>query len=240
MLLTDSKFLLDNKDFVLFGNQHLVVVILLFFFGIILILWAQKQSNQTQLKTGFFFAFSLSSTVLIWIFLKIYLNGFDIKNDLPFHLCNFIALFLPLFTIYRKQVIYDILLFWILAGTSHAIITPDLQQGFPNFVFFKYWYVHAGLIIFIFYATFIYKMRPNFKSIFISFLAFQGYLLLMLFINKVTGANYLYTNQKPDGETLLTHLGDWPYYIFMVELFILPYFLIIYLPFHLTRKKQQQ
>jgi len=222
----------------MFGNQHLIVLLFFIFFGYFLIKWAKKLNKEMQYTVGNIFAFSLSITIVVWTFLKIYLRGFDIKNDLPFHLCNFIALLLPLFSLKRTQFMYDILLFWILAGTSQAIITPDLKQGFPNFIFLKYWFVHAGLIIFIFYATIIYNFKPTIKSVFNSFFVLQGYLILILMVNNVTSANYFYINHKPNGNTLLNYLGDWPYYIFTIELLLIPYFFIIYFPFYLSRVKK--
>lgn len=221
----------------MFGVQHLISLLFFALAGFLLINWAKKLSKEKQLKVGDLFAFSLSITIVIWTLLKIYVRGFEIQNDLPFHLCNFIALFLPIFTITRKKIYYDILLFWILAGTTHSIITPDLKNGFPNFIFFKYWYVHAGLIIFIFYATFIYNFRPVFKSVLTSFFALQGYFLLMFLINSIIGANYFYINHKPERVSALDYLGDYPYYLFVAELILIPYFLLIYLPFYLTRKK---
>jgi hypothetical integral membrane protein (TIGR02206 family) len=221
----------------MFGVQHLSVLLFFAVFGFLLINLAKKLPKDKQVKIGHYFAISLSATVIIWMLLKVYVKQFDIREDLPFHLCNFLALLLPFFTRSRKKLFYEILLFWIIAGTSHAVITPDLKQGFPNFVFLRYWYVHAGLIIFIFYATFVYDLRPRFKSVLISFFALQGYILLMFIINRITGGNYFYTNHKPEGPTALDYLGDYPTYIFVAELIIIPYFFIIYLPFYLTRKK---
>ena len=221
----------------MFGMQHLVASLFFIIFGILLISWAKKQTISKQIRVGNIFAFSLSITVIVWTAIKMYLHGFDVEHDLPFHLCNFIALLLPIFSITRKRIYYEILLFWILAGTSQALITPDIKNGFPHYVFLKYWYVHAGLIIFILYATFIYGMRPTVKSIFKSFAALLVYFLLMLVINKIVGANYLYVNYKPEGPSLLDYLGEWPYYIFGVMLIVLPLFFLIYLPFQLTKNK---
>lgn len=235
--MTDSIFLKDNHDFIMFGNQHLIALLFFIISGYVLIKWAAKQSKEKQHKIGNIFAFSLSITVIIWTFLKIYTRGFDIKEDLPLHLCNFVALLLPIFTLTKKKIYFDIFLFWILAGTTHAVITPDLRNGFPNFIFLKYWYVHAGLIIFVFYATLIYKYKPNLKSVMNSFFALQLYTLALFVINKTIKSNYFYTNSKPEGATALDYLGEWPYYIFIVELILIPYFLLIYFPFYLTRKK---
>lgn len=222
----------------MFGYQHMIAIILYAIAGFILIQWAKKLPEVQQYKIGNIFAYSLSITIIVWTFLKIYDRGFDIKDDLPFHLCNFVALLLPIFSVSRKLIYYEILLFWILAGTFQAIITPDIKNGFPHYHFLKYWYVHAGLLIYILYATIIYKMKPTRKSVFKSFFALQGYFLLMLFINKLTGANYFYINNKPEGATALDYFGDWPYYILIAELILLPYFFLIYLPFYLLKKNR--
>ena len=222
----------------MFGNQHVIAFIFYLIFGILLINWAKNINQKKQYIVGNILAFSLSTTVIVWTFLKIYLNGFNIKEDLPLHLCNIIALLLPVFSITKNKTIYEILFFWILAGTSHSVITPDLRNGFPNFVFFKYWHVHAGLIIFILYVTFVYNYKPRLKSVFKSFFALQIYIILMFLVNYITGANYFYTNHKPTGPTALDYLGNWPSYIIVVELVLLPYFFLFYLPFSFQRSEK--
>ncbi len=206
--------------------------------GYTLIKYALKTSHKNQLRIGNYIGYFISLTVVFWTIYKYSSKNFDITRDLPFHLCYFIALLLPIFTTSRKKIIYDILLFWILAGTVQAIITPELKYGFPHIHFFKFWIVHGGLIIAIFYATFIYKMRPNLKSVLISFIAIQGYFIFAILINKLTGANYFYLNAKPSAPSILDYLGDWPNYIIVAELFLVPYFLLIYVPFYLTNKKK--
>lgn len=217
--------------------EHLMMVLFFITFGFLLLRWSKKLTTKQQFVVGNIFAFSISLSVIVWTIMKVYQRGFDIKNDLPFHLCNLIALLLPIFSITRKYIIYEIILFWILAGTAQAVFTPDIKVGFPNYQFLKYWYVHAGLIVFIFYATYIYQMKPTFKSIFKSFIALQFYVLFMMFINKITGANYFYISRKPDGATMLDYMGEWPYYLLVTELILIPYFLLIYLPFYLYKRK---
>ena len=233
----DSVFFADNQNFQTFGNEHLITVLFFVVSGTLLIRWAMTLPEKKQHLIGNIFAFSLAITVLIWAFLKIYLKGFEIQRDLPLNLCNLIALLLPVYTLTRKKLYYEIMFFWVLAGTTHAVITPDLNDAFPHYVFLKYWYVHVGLIIFVFYATFVYKMRPTFKSPIKSYLALQAYIVLMFAINYATGSNYFYTFRKPNSSTALDYLGEWPYYIFVIELFMIPYFFLFYLPFFLKSRK---
>ena len=229
-------FLKENSNFTPFTLQHLGVALFFISIGTALILWAQKQNEKTKTRTGNLFAFSIAITIIFGTFLKIYKGEFNYQEDLPLHLCSFLGLTVPLLSLTKKFVYYEVFFFLVLAGTLQSVITPD-EYNYLNFPFFRYWFVHAGLVIFMMYATFVYKMKPTIKSVGKSFLGMQIYMLLMFVLNYFLGSNYFYTNRKPDAATLLDLLGDWPQYVFVVELIVIPYFLLIYLPFYLTRKK---
>ena len=165
-----------------------------------------------------------------------YKGNFDYQEDLPIHLCSFMALTIPVLSVSKKLLYYEVFFFLILAGTLQSLITPS-EYNYLNFPFFRYWYVHGGLVAFMMYATFVYKMRPNLKSVFKAFVGMQIYMVLMFIVNSILGSNYFYTNRKPDAASLLDVFGEWPTYVFVVELIVIPFFLLIYLPFYLTRKK---
>ena len=227
----------ENADFAPFSGQHILISAIVIVVGTILILWAKKQSEQIQFLTGNIIASSISLTVIFGSILNIYKLDFNYQEDLPLHLCSFLALVIPVLSFTRKYIYYEIFFFLILAGTLQSLITPS-DYNFLNFNFFRYWFVHSGLVLFMFYATFVYKMRPTIKSVFKSFIGMQFYMVLMFLINHLLGSNYFYTNRKPDVTTLLDVFGEWPQYIFVVELIVIPFFLLIYFPFYLTRKKE--
>jgi len=227
----------ENADFVPFSGQHILISAIVIVFGTILIFWAKKQSEQIQFLTGNIIASSISLTVIFGSILNSYKPDFNYQEDLPLHLCSFLALVIPVLSYTRKYIYYEIFFFLILAGTLQSLITPS-DYNFLNFTFFRYWLVHSGLVLFMLYATFVYKMRPTIKSVFKSFIAMQFYVILMFLINYLLGSNYFYTNRKPEATTLLDVFGEWPQYIFVVELIVIPFFLLIYFPFYLTRKKE--
>jgi len=227
----------ENADFVPFSGQHILISAIVIVVGTILIFWAKKQSEQIQFLTGNIIASSISLTVIFGSILNIYKPDFNYQEDLPLHLCSFLALVIPVLSYTRKYIYYEIFFFLILAGTLQSLITPS-DYNFLNFTFFRYWLVHSGLVLFMMYATFVYKMRPTIKSVFKSFIGMQFYMILMFLINYLLGSNYFYTNRKPDATTLLDVFGEWPQYIFVVELIVIPFFLLIYFPFYLTRKKE--
>jgi hypothetical integral membrane protein (TIGR02206 family) len=77
-------------------------------------------------------------------------------------------------------------------------------------------------------------MKPKLKSVFKSFVALQLYVALMMLVNNLLNANYFYLNEKPKSASLLDYFGEWPYYILVGQLIIIPLFLLIYIPFYLS------
>jgi hypothetical integral membrane protein (TIGR02206 family) len=229
-------FLKENNNFTPFSVQHAIVALFCISFGFALIFITKKQTSKVQSIIGNILAFSICFTVVLGTFIHLYKGNFNIQEDLPLHLCSFLALVIPVLSVTKKFVYYEIFFFLIMAGTMQSLITPD-EYNYLNFPFFRYWFVHAGLVIFMFYATFIYEMRPTLISVGKSFLGMQAYMLFMFILNYFLGSNYFFTNRKPDAATALDLFGDWPQYIFVVEILVIPYFMLIYLPFYLTRKK---
>lgn len=229
-------FLKENNGFTPFSMQHLLVLLFFICFGAILIIYTKKQKERTQTEIGNILAFSIFFTVLLGTVLNMFKDDFNYQEDLPLHLCSLLAILIPSLSLTKKFLYFEIYFFLILAGTFQSIITPD-EYNYLNFSFFRYWFVHAGLIIFMLFAVFIYKMRPTIRSVWKSFLAMQVYLLFTYVVNYFLGSNYFYTNRKPKAATLLDFFGEWPQYIFVVELLTIPFFLLIYAPFYFTRKK---
>ena len=219
--------------------QHIIPIIITVILSIILIRFSNRKLNQKQQEQVFkALGFFVSYTVLVFHLHLIFKGNYNIATDLPLFLCSFMALFIFIFTNSRKYWLFEILLFWIIAGTSQAVITPDIPFGFPSFDYFRYWIAHLGLLVIIFYAIFVLKMRPTWKSMFKSFLALQLYAIIIFGINYILNGNYFYLNKKPNSASALDYLGEWPIYLLTIEAILIPYFFIIYLPFFLTKKRK--
>ena len=235
-----STFFLIER--VAIGNlEHILPIIFSVLFCVLFIKYSKQVLNKKQQENALhLFACLVSLTVLVFHLYSISLGNYNINTDLPLYLCSFMGLLIPVFTYYRKFWMFEILLFWIIAGTSQGVITPDIPEGFPVFDYFRYWVVHLGLLIVIFYAVFVFKMKPRFKSVFKSFFALQLYVVFMVAINYVLKANYFYLNQKPESASILDYLGEWPLYIIAVQIIIIPYFLLIYLPFYIIERRRKR
>lgn len=227
------------KERVVWGSlEHWLPVLFVIVLGFGIVRYAsRKLDTASQIRLINYIAIGVSLTVISFHLHKFFFGQYTIQKDLPLYLCSLLALLIPIFTYYRKFWMYEILVFWIIGGTLQGIITPDIATGFPTFDYIRYWVVHLGLLLIIAYATFVFKMMPNFKSVFKSFFALQLYFLVMVFINYILKANYFYLNRKPQSASLLDYFGEWPLYILVVQLIVIPYFLLIYLPFYVFRKR---
>lgn len=216
--------------------QHIFPIFFTILFTVFLIKYVNKNFNLIQKqKAVHYLGWFVSATLIGFHLYRMVFDDYNFKTDLPLYLCSLMALLIPVFTHYRKYWMFEILVFWIIGGTLQAVITPDITEGFPSFDYFRYWIVHLGLLSIIFYFIFVFKMKPTLRSVFKSFLALQGYVVVMVGFNYLLNANYFYINQKPKSASVLDYFGEWPYYIIVVQLIIIPLFLLIYLPFRLKK-----
>ncbi len=215
---------------------------ILFFIGISILLYkyAIQQPQKKQHKIFCILGILVSLTVVCNQLLLVLQGNYSLQSDLPLFLCSFMALTIPAFTCTRNFLVFEILVFFSIAGTTQAVITPDVSSGFPSFEYFRYWIVHLGLLTIIFYAIRVLKMRPTKKSIVKAVLALHIYMAIIMLVNYFLDANYSYLCNKPKSASLLDYFGEWPYYILVVELIIIPYFFLIYYGFqvfHSNTKK---
>ena len=216
--------------------EHLLPICVAIVFLVFLLKIAKRTSKDIQDRIIHLFSMVVSSVLIVYHLTQIAFGDYNFTEDLPLFLCSFMALIIPLFTYYRKYWMFEILVFWIIAGTLQGVITPDIAKGFPSFDYFRYWFVHLGLLIIISYAIVIFKMKPSLKSMFKSYVVFQCYIVVMLLLNFVLGSNYGYLNRKPESASVLDVLGDWPIYVVKADVILFVAFFIIYICFYVSKK----
>ena len=236
----DSAFLRFNKDFETFGSQHLLVLFLMLALSVGMPVLAKRNLSYTkQLLVSRIMSVCISFWAILYVVLLIYLDKFNYKTDLPLDLCNLAAVLLP-FVMWKPNFrVHEVLYFIVLAGTLQANITPHLYNGFPNFIFIKYWVVHSGLIVFVIYNTVVFNLKPTIRSLWKAFLVLQAYIVFIYLFNLLIGSNYVYVVEKPPTASALDYLGPWPWYILISELICGILFFIVYIPIHLSKRQEK-
>jgi hypothetical integral membrane protein (TIGR02206 family) len=103
--------------------------------------------------------------------------------------------------------------FWGLAGTLQAVVTPDLDVGFPHLVFFQYVVGHLGIVVAAVFLVVGLRLTPRVGAVRRTFTVTAAYTAGVGLVDAATGANYMFLRQPPPNWTVLRLLGPWPWYI---------------------------
>ncbi len=135
------------------------------------------------------------------------------KTSLPLALCDAGVLVAAAACWWRVTLLVELTYFWGLAGTLQAVITPDLNVGFPHLVFFQYVVGHVGIVVAALFLVVGMRIVPRPRSVVRVFAITLGYTTLVGIVDALTGANYMFLRSPPGEWTLLRVLGPWPWYV---------------------------
>ena len=172
-----------------------------------------------------------------------YLNRMQVRElnlelDLPFHLCH-IALLASIIALYNRNVIlFESAYFWGIGASFQAILTPDMSDFDNNFSLVTFYLHHALIIAHIFWLIVVEKMRCRQGSVFRTMVITNIFAAVIYPINLVIGgkANYMFLIKRPPVNNPLL-MGEWPWYILNLEIIIILYMGLLYIPFFLKNNK---
>ncbi len=154
-----------------------------------------------------------------------------LQNILPLQLCD-LAMLLAVFTLLtRNRRAAELLYFWGLAGSGMAMLTPDLQQGFPRWEFLVFFGLHGFVVVAALVLTFGFGLRPGRGAAGRAFLATALYAALVGGVNALLGTNFMFLRERPANPTLLDWFGPWPVYIGTAAALAFLLFWFLALPF---------
>lgn len=166
-----------------------------------------------------------------WYAYQLWLRQPIFPQNLPLELCD-ITLFLTIAVLlWRSAFLFDLVYYWALAGTSMALLTPDLWEQFPSLATCQFFFVHGIVVAAVLYLVWSGQMRPRPGSVRRAMIGINLCAAGDGIFNAFFHTNYMYLSQKPGNASLLSLLGPWPWYIAGAELVALALFLLLYLPF---------
>ena len=219
--------------FRLFGPAHLTAIALTV--GLPVLFWATAhQPGRGGYRAAVRFA--LAALLLVnWIAYEVQrasVGQFTLAGALPMQLCDWAMIAVIAALVTRRPGVYEVAYFWGLAGTFQAILTPNLQAGFPDLRFISFFLAHCGIVVGVLYLTAVENFRPRAISILWAMFWSEIYFAAALAVNWLTGANYGFLSHRPFGKSLLDYLS--PHhglYLLELNLLALAFYSILYLPF---------
>ena len=155
-----------------------------------------------------------------------------LQNYLPLHICGLSTFATAATLLFRVQFAY----FGGLVGSFNAILTPQLEVGFPQYRAFQYFVAHGGIVAGVLFATLGLQMRPTLKSLFRAFLVINFLAVVIGGFNQLMSANYMFLCAPPKTNFPVFNpesplFVPWPWYIPILDGVALILFFVVYSPY---------
>jgi hypothetical integral membrane protein (TIGR02206 family) len=159
------------------------------------------------------------------------------RQALPFQLCDWAMVTVIIALLTERRGWIEVSYFWGIGGTFQAILTPNLQVGFPDIRFLSFFVGHCGIVVGVIYLLIAHRFRPTLGSVWRTLAWSELYLVATLSVDRLTGTNYGFLLHKPVVHSILDYLSDtrWLYVVELNGLALL-FFALLYLPFALARQ----
>ncbi|MBO9523239.1 MAG: TIGR02206 family membrane protein [Nocardioidaceae bacterium] len=211
---------LASRGFQSFSAEHLVILAV-FALGVVAFAVAGVRLRGTEAGTRFTRAFAVTIPVFTVPFqvLQLLPGDFGLGTSLPLQICD-LSWMVAVYALWtRDRLAVALLYFWGLTLTVQAIVTPSLDQTFPDPRWFMFWGMHL-LTVWASVHLVAAVGGPDWAGFRFTVAVTAVWAVLVMVFNALTDTNYGYLNRKPDTASLLDVLGPWPLYV-AVEVVIL-------------------
>lgn len=224
-----------ESEFHLFGTAHLLTMAVFVCAVVAFYLFRRRLRNDRdiiRISVGWVLLFSRVS-ISVWY---VATDNWAVEESLPFHLCNLAAIFCGIMLLTMSRYLFEIFYFIAIGGAMQAILTPNLSEGFPQFLYFQFFLSHFFIFLAPLILCWLYDFTVTIRALLKSFAALNGIAAAMYGINRLLSANYMFLMHKPETASLLDYLGPYPYYILSLEAVALLIYVLLYVPFALRRR----
>jgi hypothetical integral membrane protein (TIGR02206 family) len=118
-----------------------------------------------------------------------------------------------------KRLLVELTYFWALTASLQAVITPDLNESFPDVLWFTYYATHGGAIVAACLLVFGERRYPRPGAVWRVFGITAAFAACAGLGTLITGGNYMFLRRKPAHGSLLDAMGPWPLYIVVAAAF---------------------
>jgi hypothetical integral membrane protein (TIGR02206 family) len=222
-----------EPEFQPYGLPHLTVIFLTIVLPFVLaaVVWRTKSRRVEKIIIGVLSAVLVLNYVIFLIFIRSEGTA-TWQQMLPMQMCDWgmVVVIIAMWTGHQRW--FEVAYFWGIGGTLQAVLTPNLQYGFPDWRFISFFTSHCIIIIGVVFLMLTRRYRPYPLSIVRVYLWTEFYFVVTLVTDELTGFNYGFLLHKPEAFSILSFLSDsWPLYILQLHGVALVFFLVLYAPF---------
>lgn len=219
--------------FRLFGPAHLVVILLTVAIPLGLGLAVRiRHSQRIDRAVAVCLALLLATNYCGYAVYLMQRGQLVWQQALPFQLCDWAMVTIIVALLTGRQTWSEVSYFWGIGGTFQAILTPNLQVGFPNIRFISFFVGHCGIVAGVIYLMIARRFRPTLGFVWRTLAWSELYLVATLLVDRLTNVNYGFLLHKPQAASILDYLSR-THWLYLVELNVLAllFFVLLYAPF---------
>jgi len=113
----------------------------------------------------------------------------------------------------RAGILTELVWFWALSASLQGLLTPDLDDTFPDVLYFTYFATHGGVIVAACLLVAGRRLAPRPWAVWRVYGLTAAFASLAAIGCLATGGNYMFLRHKPASGSLLDALGPWPWYV---------------------------
>jgi hypothetical integral membrane protein (TIGR02206 family) len=154
---------------------------------------------------------------------------------LPLQLCDVVAFVAAAALWFQRPLLVELTYFWGLAGTANGLVSPDLPDHFPSYLFLQYFIAHGAIVAAALFLVVGLRITPRQGAVARVLVLTLALVVLDAGANLLTGGNYMYLRHTPAVPNLLDLMGPWPWYIVAAACLAVVIFVALDLPFAMRR-----
>jgi hypothetical integral membrane protein (TIGR02206 family) len=172
-----------------------------------------------------------------WIVWLVRQGGWTPAVGLPLQLCD-AGTFLAAAALWtRGRGLVELLWFWAIAGTVQALLTPDIPEPYPSFVWFQYYVAHGGIVAAALFLVIGLRLTPRPEAALCAAGLTAAYAAAVGAVDVATGGDYLFLRRPPLHPSLLDVMGPWPWYLVSAAALASVLFALLQVPFWSGRRR---
>jgi len=173
----------------MFSTEHWVTLIATVALCIALPVLVRRRPDQSD-RIRVAMATILLINIVVYQSYRLVAGYWSVATDLPMHLCAWANVVTALALLTRKALYAEIAWCWVMTGSVNALITPQLDNPFPEVPFIYFVIGHTGLITAVCTIVFGLDIKPRPGAWLRVMAVSQVYFVSAISVNWLTNANY--------------------------------------------------
>ncbi len=174
---------------IMFSSEHWAMLISTVVLCIVMPTLVRRRPDLTD-PVRMVIAGLLVVNIIVYQTYRIAYGYWSAATDLPMHLCAWSNVVTALALVTKRPLLAEISWCWVMTGSVNALITPQLDNTFPEVPFIYFVIGHTGLITAVCTVVYGLNIRPRPGAWLRVMAASQIYFLSAIAVNSLTNANY--------------------------------------------------